>query len=63
MPTMHTCSFCGRSFVHGTGMLLVKRDGALNWFCSKRCFVYMVKHKKDPRKIKWTSYYGEERRA
>lgn len=44
-------------------MLLVKRDGALNWFCSKRCFVYMVEHKKDPRKIKWTSYYGKERRA
>ena len=63
MPTMHKCTFCGREFVHGTGMLFIKKDGTLYWFCSKRCRVFMLKHKKDSRKIKWTAYYGQERRA
>ncbi|MEM1518422.1 MAG: 50S ribosomal protein L24e [Halobacteria archaeon] len=63
MPTMHKCSFCGKEFLHGTGMLFVKRDGTLHWFCSRRCRIFMLEHKKDSRKIKWTTYYGQERRA
>ncbi|MEM0274918.1 MAG: 50S ribosomal protein L24e, partial [Nitrososphaerota archaeon] len=33
MPTIHKCSFCGREFMHGKGMLYVKKDGTLLWFC------------------------------
>jgi large subunit ribosomal protein L24e len=35
-------------------MLYVKRDGSMLWFCSRKCRVYMVEQKKDPRKLKWT---------
>lgn len=54
MPTMHRCAFCGREFPHGVGMLYVKRDGSMLWFCSRKCRVYMVEQRKDPRKLKWT---------
>jgi large subunit ribosomal protein L24e len=50
---MHRCAFCGREFPHGVGMLYVKRDGSMLWFCSKKCRVYMVEQRKDPRKLKW----------
>ncbi|MEM1942844.1 MAG: 50S ribosomal protein L24e [Candidatus Caldarchaeum sp.] len=58
MPTVHRCSFCSREFVHGRGMLYVKNDGTLLWFCSRRCRVYHVKQGKDPRKLKWTGKAG-----
>ncbi len=54
MPTVHRCAFCGREFPHGVGMLYVKRDGSMLWFCSRKCRVYMVEQKKDLRKLKWT---------
>jgi large subunit ribosomal protein L24e len=54
MPTVHRCAFCGREFPHGVGMLYVKRDGSMLWFCSRKCRVYMVEQKKDSRKLKWT---------
>jgi large subunit ribosomal protein L24e len=63
MPTTHTCSFCGQTFIHGIGILLVRKSGQLNWFCSRRCLVYMVRQGKDSRKIRWTMYYGKERRG
>ncbi|BAJ50291.1 large subunit ribosomal protein L24e [Candidatus Caldarchaeum subterraneum] len=54
MVRTHRCSFCGREFTHGKGMLYVKNDGTLLWFCSRKCRIYMVEHGKDPRKLKWT---------
>jgi large subunit ribosomal protein L24e len=44
-------------------MLYVKNDGTQLWFCSRRCRVYMIVHKKDPRKLKWTQLYGQQRRS
>ncbi|MEM4968950.1 MAG: hypothetical protein QXU63_04645, partial [Nitrososphaerota archaeon] len=32
----------------------------LLWFCSRKCRVSMVEFKRDPRKLKWTTYYGKE---
>jgi len=55
MPTMHRCAFCGREFPHGIGMLYVKRDGSMLWFCSRKCRVYMVEQRKDPRRLRWTA--------
>ncbi|WP_084739550.1 50S ribosomal protein L24e [Sulfuracidifex tepidarius] len=51
------CSFCGKTIPKGTGMLYVKTDGTLLWFCSSKCRKYMLKYKKDPKKLKWTSSY------
>lgn len=60
MPTTHKCSFCGREFMHGRGMLYVKKDGTILWFCSRKCRVSMVEFKRDARKLRWTVYYGKE---
>lgn len=60
MVSTHRCSFCGRQFIHGTGMLYVRNDGTQLWFCSRRCRIYMVQHGKDPRKLKWTAVYRRE---
>lgn len=60
---MHKCSFCGREFLHGSGVLYVRRDGTLQWLCSRRCRVYLTRYKRDPRRVRWTEYYGEERRG
>ncbi|MEM1944833.1 MAG: 50S ribosomal protein L24e [Nitrososphaerota archaeon] len=57
MVSTHRCSFCGREFIHGSGMLYVRNDGTQLWFCSRRCRVYMVEQKRDPRKLKWTSVF------
>jgi len=43
---VHRCAFCGREFPHGVGMLYVKRDGSMLWFCSRKCRVYMVEQKR-----------------
>ncbi|MDW8435984.1 MAG: 50S ribosomal protein L24e [Candidatus Caldarchaeum sp.] len=54
MVTIHKCAFCEREFVHGRGMLFVRNDGTLLWFCSRKCRIYMIEQKKDARKVKWT---------
>lgn len=63
MPTKHQCSFCGKEFLHGEGLLYVRKDGIIHWFCSRKCRTYMLEHKKDPRKLKWTKYYGKAMRG
>ncbi|PCN51147.1 50S ribosomal protein L24e [Candidatus Geothermarchaeota archaeon ex4572_27] len=57
MPQTHVCSFCGREFPHGTGVMYVKNDGTIYWFCSRKCRVSMLEFKRDPRKFKWTAKY------
>ncbi|MCS7143043.1 MAG: 50S ribosomal protein L24e [Aigarchaeota archaeon] len=61
MLTKHRCTFCGGEFIHGIGLLYVKRDGTVMWFCSRRCRVYMIDRKRDPRRVRWTTYYGKEK--
>jgi len=58
LPREHSCSFCGRNFKSGIGMLYVKNDGTILWFCSNKCRVNMLKMNKDPRKLKWTAHYN-----
>lgn len=57
MPQTHICSFCGREFPHGIGIMYVKNDGTILWFCSRKCRVSMLEFKRDPRKFKWTKKY------
>jgi large subunit ribosomal protein L24e len=32
------CTYCSREISKGTGMMYVYRTGAINYFCSRRCF-------------------------
>ena len=59
MPKMHKCSFCGNEFLGGKGMMYVKNDGTVYWFCSSKCRKSMLVMKRDARKLKWTAYYGK----
>ena len=56
MPVIRTCSYCGRTIEPGTGLMYVKNDGTILWFCSGKCFKSW-KMKRDPRKLKWTTRY------
>jgi len=51
------CSFCGKEVIPGTGIMYVKNDGTVLWFCSSKCRKNMLKLGRDPRKLKWTSKY------
>jgi large subunit ribosomal protein L24e len=56
MPITRVCSYCGRPIEPGTGLMYVKNDGTILWFCSSKCFKSW-KLKRDPRKLKWTKKY------
>ena len=56
MPIVRTCTYCGREIEPGTGLMYVKNDGTILWFCSSKCFKSW-KMGRDPRKLKWTKRY------
>ena len=57
MLQIKKCSFCGREVLPGTGIMYVKNDGTVLWFCSSKCRKSMLELKRDPRKLKWTLKY------
>ncbi|ABN69928.1 LSU ribosomal protein L24E [Staphylothermus marinus F1] len=60
MPRMVRCSFCGREIEPGTGIMYVKNDGSILWFCSRKCYKNYLLLRRDPRKLKWTLKYGSQ---
>ncbi|MCX6777781.1 MAG: 50S ribosomal protein L24e [Candidatus Micrarchaeota archaeon] len=48
------CTFCESEISKGTGMIFVKRDGSLEYFCSTKCRKNTHKLKRNPRYFKWT---------
>jgi large subunit ribosomal protein L24e len=56
MPVVRTCAYCGREIEPGTGLMYVRNDGTVLWFCSSKCFK-LWKKGRDPRKLKWTKRY------
>jgi len=44
-------------FSSGKGMMYVKNDGTIYWFCSSKCRKATLYLKRDARKLKWTTYY------
>ncbi len=50
---IYKCSFCGAPIPPGFGITYVKKDGTILRFCSRKCFVSMIKFKRDPRKQTW----------
>lgn len=63
MPKNFKCSFCGKNFPNTTGMMHVKNDGTLVYFCSRRCRVSTLSFGRDSRKFKWTAYYGKREKG
>jgi len=62
LPKTNLCSFCGEDIPPGTGTMHVKNDGVIYRFCSSKCRKNFFDLKRDPRKLKWTKYYGKEER-
>ncbi|MBI5391794.1 50S ribosomal protein L24e [Candidatus Woesearchaeota archaeon] len=56
---MVKCSFCGKELEKGTGWIYVRVDGSILNFDSRKCRMYMLKLKKNPRKLKWTSSFAK----
>ncbi|MCD6547580.1 MAG: 50S ribosomal protein L24e [Nanoarchaeota archaeon] len=50
---MPNCSFCGKKMSQNEGLMFVKNDGKILWFCSSKCEKNMLKLKRVPRKVKW----------
>jgi len=55
--TLNECSFCGKQIEPGTGMLYVKKDGTVLYFCSHKCRTNMIKLKRVPRRVRWSGRY------
>jgi large subunit ribosomal protein L24e len=63
VPRIRLCSFCGHEFLPGTGIMYVRNDGTILWFCSNKCRKSSVKLKRDARKVRWTKYFGKEEKG
>ncbi len=48
------CSFCGKQMEPGTGKMLVKKDGSIQYYCSTKC-ENNSKLGRIPRLTKWTA--------
>ncbi len=51
---MVKCSFCGKEIKPGTGLMYVKTNGSVLYFCSSKCFKNALKLKRKPIDVKWT---------
>ncbi|MFX1259399.1 MAG: 50S ribosomal protein L24e [Promethearchaeota archaeon] len=60
MVKVKKCSFCGWDIPIGRGHMFVKKDGTILNFCTQKCRKAMLIYKKNPRKTRWTSYYGKQ---
>ncbi len=63
MPKPRNCSFCGKEFAPGLGMMYVRNDGLILWYCSNKCRKNSLKLGRDSRKLKWTTYYGKKEKG
>ncbi len=61
MVSRRTCSYCGHEIEPGTGIMLVRNDGSILWFCSRKCLA-LWRRGTDPRKLPWTKKYVGGRR-
>ena len=52
---MVNCSFCDNEVHKGTGLMYVKKDGTLFYFCSSKCKKNTLNLKREGRKKKWTT--------
>lgn len=54
MVEMKKCTFCGSKIEPGTGKMLVRKDGTIQYFCSTKC-QNNSKLGRIPRLTSWTA--------
>ena len=60
---MAKCSFCGNVLLRGTGLMFVKKDGAVYFFCSHKCEKNMLDMGRSPQAKKWALAWQKGGRA
>ena len=51
---MYKCTCCGKELPRGTGLIYVKKDAKIWYFCSTKCQKNILKLGRKPRTVKWT---------
>jgi len=54
LPSRRTCTFCKREFLQGTGLMFIRNDSSIYWFCSSKCRRNFGLGR-TPSKMKWTT--------
>ncbi|MBI4895357.1 MAG: 50S ribosomal protein L24e [Candidatus Aenigmarchaeota archaeon] len=52
---MSKCSFCNKDLERGTGSIVIKKDGKILYFDSKKCEKNLIKLGRDPKRFKWAN--------
>jgi large subunit ribosomal protein L24e len=47
------CSFCDNNLEAGTGVMLIRNDGKVFYFCSKKCELNMTKLRRESKDVRW----------
>ncbi|MCS7368221.1 MAG: 50S ribosomal protein L24e [archaeon GBS-70-058] len=55
MSSTRRCSFCGKNVPRGEGILYVRTDGSVLFFCSSKCRKNMLYLSRSPAKVKWVT--------
>jgi large subunit ribosomal protein L24e len=58
---MPRCSFCGEEIRKGYGLMFVKNDGKILWFCSGKCRK-SYNMGRNPKKLGWVRKKKEGKR-
>jgi large subunit ribosomal protein L24e len=63
MVVKRTCSFCAGEIEPGTGMMFIKRDGAVFHFCSSSCRKQQLHLGRVGHRLKWTRAHALRRQT
>jgi large subunit ribosomal protein L24e len=55
------CTFCGESIPRGKGIMYVKTDGKVLYFCSRKCEKNMLVLGRKSRNVGWTEEYRKQK--
>lgn len=58
---MPKCGFCGNDLMKGTGEMFVKKEGAIFFFCSRKCKHNLLDLGRSPHKTMWTVTHQKEK--
>ena len=49
------CSFCNENIEPGTGVMFIRNDGKVFYFCGSKCEKNMLKLRREPKDVKWVT--------
>ena len=56
------CTFCGSAIPKGRGLMYVRKDGKVYYFCSSKCKRNMLELKRSGKKVKWTTHVQKRKK-